>query len=245
MSLPKVLTATLLCDRKKYSQNVAPPALFKLKYPNNTLYFNIETEDYDANYQDLQKMIEANPDKSVEIDTWKFQSTWWKKPAFDQDQARLVPICTARNMAIDCASLTGCDYLFFVDADVIPSADSIERLMAHDRPIVSGTVPGRGAHSHGSYIFHPRGYPKPNVVNTAHATCGYTLIKREVFELLRFRQGPHPIHKETHLSEDPAYGADMECIWKFCDGWWVDLSLLAAHVDNLNDPLTLDKVAQF
>jgi hypothetical protein len=242
---PKVLVCTLLCDRKAYSANIALPAIYKLKYPNFSVYINLESKDPTL-WKELDNLVEKNSHINTECDVWQItQSTWWKKPGFDQDQARLFPICIARNMAIDCAMLNGYDYILFVDADVVIPRNSIEVLMAHDRPIVSGTVPGRGAHSHAAYIFHPRSNPKPNVVSCAHSTCGFTLVKKEVFQVLRFRQGPHPIHTETHLSEDPAYGADATEIWKFCDGWWVDTSLMAAHLDDPINPLKAGEIAQF
>jgi hypothetical protein len=253
---PKVLVASLLCDRKSYSQNVGIPPLYNLKYPNYSVYLNIESKDPSL-WNDLDKLIEKNQHINTECDVWQItESTWWKKPGFDQDQARLFPICIARNMAIDCAMLNDYDYIFFVDADVIVPRNSLELLMAEDRPIISGTVPGRGAHNHAAYIFHPRSYPKPGVVSCAHSTCGFTLIKREVFQVLRFRQGPHPIHTEVHLSEDPAYGADMEQLG-FLDinegkaegngkgSWWVLTNLLAAHMDDPDRPLTKEGISQF
>ena len=242
---PKVLVCTLLCDRKKFSQTSAPPALFNLTYPNIGFYFNVQTDDFDGNFEYLKDLIKENEDKVVHVDTWNFKSSWWKAPTFDQDQARLVPICTARNMCIDCALLQGYDYIFFVDADVVVPPDSIERLITQNRPIVSGLVPGRGAHKAAVYAFHFIGQPKPEVWNCEHSTCGFTLLKREVFEVLRFRQGPHPIHRETWLSEDPSYGADMKCIWAISDGWWVDASLKADHVDDPLNPLTMDGGSQF
>jgi len=247
MSNPKVLVATLLCDRLKYSANVAPPQLYKLTYPQKTIYLNIQTNDYDKNFPGIKDLVKKNLTTRTEIDTWDLKSsTWWKSPTFSQDQARLVPICIARNMAVDCALLGGYDFLFFVDADVIVPSNSIERLMSHNKPLISGTVPGRGMHGYMTYVFHQiPGASTRELTACAHATCGFTLIKRELFEVLRFRQGPHPIKRDVHLSEDPAFGADAECIWKITDHWYVDNTLMAAHLDDPENPLTPYATAQF
>lgn len=246
LSSPRVLVATLLCDRKAESQKIAPPAMYKLRYPNKSLYFNVQTSDFDGTFAPLKKLMGSNIRTSTEYDVWDYKkSTWWNAPQFDQDQARLVPICIARNMAVDAALLGGYDYLFFVDADVVVPADSIERLMAHGKPLVSGLVPGRGAHGHVHYVFHPRQQVKPNLLACGHATCGFTLIERRLFEVLRFRQGPHPVERQVHLSEDPAFGADAEVVWGITDAWYVDTSLMAAHMDEPGKALSLEETSAF
>ena len=50
---------------------------------------------------------------------------------------RGIQIARGRNLAVD--DMHG-HWLLFVDSDVAPSFDAIERLMAHDRPIVGGVV---------------------------------------------------------------------------------------------------------
>ena len=69
MNTPKVLTATLLCDRKASSQTTAPPALYNLSYPNNTIYFNVESFNFDENFAELKSLIETKGE-NVLVDNW-------------------------------------------------------------------------------------------------------------------------------------------------------------------------------
>ena len=237
-----ILVATLLCDRKKSSQLIAIKNIAALTHQDILIYVNIETSDLEGNFADLLDFLQ-NCGRPYHIDTWQFNSTWHKRPTFDQDQARLFPIVIARNMSLEAAFALGASHIFQVDADVLVPPDSIERLLAIGRPVVSGLVPGRGAHACANYLFHIQG-TFGRYIECSHATCGFTLIERKVFEVIRYRVGPHPIHRETILSEDPAFGADFHCIWGY-DWWTVDMELKAQHWDDPNAPMSWDQGSQF
>jgi len=49
-----------------------------------------------------------------------------------------MPFDHARNAAVQAAIAHNCTHLFFLDSDVIPPKDAILRLLAHNKPIISG-----------------------------------------------------------------------------------------------------------
>lgn len=238
-----ILVATLLCDRKAYSQLYAVPRLFELSYPDITIYINIQTVALERHFSDLLEFL-SGVDRPYHLDIWGWRSTWWEGPRFDQDQRRLVPIVMARNMAIEAAMALGASHLFQVDADVIVPRDSIERLLELDRPIVGGLVPGRGCHSHVHYVSARHRYIAPNLIEADHGTAGFMLIRRDVFERLRYRHGPSSVYPGVYLSEDPAYTEDAREKWGF-GSMWLRTDLVAEHRDNPDHPLTESETAQF
>lgn len=238
-----VVVATLMCDRKRHSEMIGLPAMLRLR-GDCAFYVNYETNLVRAPFttpgtepwaESIAALHESG--RPWEYDTWSASSTWRDAPQFDQDQARLEPICIARNMARTYAIATGATHLVFVDADVVVRPDGLERLLALDVPLCGGYVPGRGAHSSGRYVFGER-MRRDNLIFCKHGTLGYSLIRRDLFEVLPFRHGPHPLpeHRGTYLSEDPAFAADAEIYYGA--EWVIDMGCTAEHIDNPHEPLT-------
>jgi hypothetical protein len=236
-----ILTSVLLCDRKAHSQLEAVPRLGELTYPDTVLYLNVETEDFDAHFSGLKAWLQTCK-LPYHLDTWTWTSTWFKKPQYDQDQARLTPIVMARNMCIEAAMRLGATHLFQVDADVLVPKHSIERLLELKWPICGGIVPGRGVHSHVKYIFGEQRPIEPDVIEVGYGTAGFCLIERRVFQWLRYRWGPSSYDSKVMLSEDPAYAEDAHLVWSF-GRWRLATDLVAEHHDNPGDPLTESGVA--
>jgi hypothetical protein len=95
--------------------------------------------------------------------------------------------------------LPGVTHIFFIDKDVVPPVDAIERLLAHDKDIIVGATPiykGEPAWSVMKYdpeqtidnIFEPVPYGElPDKPFRAHHFGGTTcLIKRHVFEEMQY-----------------------------------------------------------
>src|SRR5690606_22466019 len=103
-------------------------------------------------------------------------------------------------------------HLLFLDSDVVPHPGSIKRLLDLDVNLCGGFVPGRGVHSHVHYVFGAkRGIQREgDIITCDHGTCGFMLIKRKAFGVLRFRWGDDWENPGVRLSEDPAY----------CDDWY-------------------------
>lgn len=169
-------------------------------------------------------------------DIWNYESNWHKKPQFDQDQARLVPIVRGRNDSIECALDVGAEYILFVDSDMVIPQNTITKLMSHNKPMVGGFVKGRNDHKEASYIFgNERGtLDLPNdLVECDHGNIGFVLIKKEVFEVLKFRRGRSQ-RKGNLQSDDPNYCEDAEIL-----GYGrhvVDKSVKVEHIDETQIP---------
>lgn len=233
----KILAATLLCDRKA----VWPVSLdYLLNEPLiDEVYVNIETQTPER-YGHILDTLKASG-KPYDVDSWWFQSSWLGRPKYDQDTARFIPIVRGRNMALQWAltqvmMYSTITHLLFVDSDVRPHKGGLEHLLALNKPLCGGFVPGRGAHSHVHYVF---GVQDDNgtVVRCAHGTSGYLLLARTLFPYQVFRWGPHPT-KGTILCDDPAYAADA-VYHNLADGWYIDRRATADHVDDPEHPLTL------
>lgn len=239
-----ILGATLLSDRKLYSMLLGVKTLVETDSVNE-VYINIQTSD-DALYAPLFTYLKDHCHKPYWIDIWDYQYShgFRTTPQYDQDTARLAPICTARNMALDVAMRPHFSHVLFVDSDVVPhNLDvALSRMLALNKPIIGGVVPGRGAHGKmgANYIFGVREVLNDGfLLRCDHGTCGYVLINRFVYDVIRFRYGPHPKVRHVFLSEDPAFLADAETMG-LADGWYIDLKSTADHIDSVDNPLTMD-----
>lgn len=244
----KILVAVLLCDRKAHFQLTPVSSILaqSLEQDQEIIpYFNIETTTpgFDSVWKPLgDRMNEWSSTMGVRTrewhaDFWHCRSSWWKPPTFDQDQARLVPICEARNRAIEAAIELRCDALLFVDSDMEIPPYSVKQLLSHNRPIVGGLVHGRNAHKSARYVFGNVGGIRPldgGLVECDHGNIGFCLIRSNVFSVLRFRRGPHCTL--GHLqSDDPNFCFDALHKWGF-GRHVVDLTVEAVHVDETRIP---------
>jgi len=232
---PKVLIAILHCDRKKHNQMHCLPSVYGQQYSNFQVYHNIETTSKE-NFLPLMRFATEQP-IATHYDFWQCESTWWQKPTFDQDQARLVPICEGRNRAIDCALDTRAEYLLFVDADMVIPPNTITQLMARNKHMVGGYVRGRNDHKSAEYIFGSINGVKevePGLIECDHGNIGFVLLTKKVFEVLRFRRGRHCTL--GHLqSDDPNYCFDWLNIWQG-QRFYVDKNVPAHHIDETQIP---------
>lgn len=236
-----IVAATLICDRKSYSQDYALRALIEDPLVDR-IYLNIETNN-EWLYEGTRHFM-ATSGKPCDIDYWNVRSSWLPKPAYDQDQKRLVPIVRARNMAIDYAMFWNADHLLFVDSDVVIESGSVQKLVDLKNNLAGGYVPGRGAHKDLHYVFGSRRgiQTDGNVITCDHGTCGFMLISREVFSQQRFRYGSDPEGMTFDiLSEDPAYCIDW--FVKTGERFKIDKRAVARHRDDPYHPLTHDQVA--
>lgn len=232
-----ILGATLLSDRKLYSQLIGIQSLANMEGVDH-LYVNIQTGNVDL-YRPLFDFL-ASQKKPYDFDVWDIpMSSHRTVPQFDQDTARLSPIVMSRNMALEKAMHPDFSHILFIDSDVNARPDGLQQLLRANKGLVGGVVPGRGVHRHARYIFGIRRYDNGLIV-CDHGTCGYLLITRHIYEIVRFRHGPHPVHRAVYLSEDPAYAADAEYMG-FTDGWYIVPEALSEHHDDPGHPLTLEE----
>jgi hypothetical protein len=236
LSEPKVSAAIIIAPRKAYSQLVAPEGL-ELVPGLQSIYVNMETKDTSIFSPMIDYMRDSQ--QNYDLDAWSVnETTWFPDPIKDQDHERLGHIIIARNMALNYAMTKGLDYMLFVDSDVQIQPDGLRKLLAIGKPLTGGLVRGRGDHSHVTYTFGPRERIGRNIYSYNHGTCGYMLVHKSIFEQIRFRWGPHPNNPKNILSEDPAFQADAEAR-NLCDGWYIDHTATAYHIDNPDAPLRM------
>lgn len=235
-----ILSATLLCDRKP----AFPVSLeYLVQEPLvDAIYVNIETQEIDR-YQPVMEFLQSSG-KPYYVDCWWVTSSWMSRPQFDQDAARFMPIAHGRNMALDWAIVwvmmhSDVSHLLFVDSDVRPHPGGLQHLLALDKPLSGGLVPGRGAHSHVNYVFGFKDQ-QGNIIRCEHGTSGYLLIARSIFEVQRFRSGPAVTSRGTYLCDDPAYASDA-FLHHLADAWYIDTRATADHVDDPEHPLVLEE----
>jgi hypothetical protein len=233
----KIVVATITCDFKRYSTEEVLQRNLELAVPRGwekAVYLNVETN------------LGWQPARDIACDVWSWgTSTWHKRRTKDQDQAhRLSPIVAARNMARDFALSQDADALLYVDSDVVVPVDSIPRLLETGKSIVSGLVPGRGAHGHVFYTGSGQHFRKvaPNLIELDYATAGFVLIRRPVFQSIAWRWG-WTQEGEGPWSEDPIFGYDAR---KAGFGWWyLRTDVRADHLDNPARPLSEEEAAGF
>lgn len=105
------------------------------------------------------------------------------------------PVDNARNEIVKTMLFEDFTHLLFIDSDTIPPLDGLDKLLAHDVPIVSGLTPiieldeRRKNDSNGFYkkwncVDQNDQHVQPNtgVVPIKGAGSSFILIKREVFE---------------------------------------------------------------
>lgn len=100
-----------------------------------------------------------------------------------------------------------CDYMLFLDSDMMPTADMLTRLIEHDKPIVSALafkrVPNyepcifKTVTDEGGELYHD--YPK-GLVEVEGVGMACTLMKKEVFEKV-----PQPWFRPSGVGEDLAF----------------------------------------
>ena len=249
-----IAVCTLGCDRKAAEGFPSWPTLFELQGDYH-LYINFEVHNASAERawdlpHEIEKKVVLPADAwgRASLDIWSWNTVggrmWRKLPAFDQDQARLASIVTARSMCIEFAMQTDASHLLFIDADIVPPLDIIPKMLEVNRDAVCGLVHGRGVHSACQYIFGEKRRWTENgyeLVEVEHANIGFTMLSRKLFEAVRFRYGRsiYPDGRDRVTSDDPAY--HLDCFLKF--GTWpvVRMDVVGKHVGDLK----AEEVSQF
>jgi len=143
-----------------------------------------------------------------------------------------------RNLIADW-TVNGCDYLFAVDSDISFPKDTLKKLLAHDRDLVSGLYIQRkpGQHVLEVYKFNDHGGVTNIPIEEIRgrglveiASCGFgcVLIKAEVFRAVGYPQFVYhsAIDHANTISEDVDF-----CRKALSKGFslWADTSVLCNH----------------
>lgn len=114
---------------------------------------------------------------------------------------RLPAIAAGRNLVHEYVTFHPTyTHVQWIDTDIIPTSDGIEKLRQVDHPIVGAHVP---AYCHDGPKVPAEHVPDGSDVREHWTTAGGLLMTREVIKALRWRSD-----KEDKLSEDPAFQID-------------------------------------
>lgn len=187
--------------------------------------------------------------------TWAYQLKLLRIPdMFDGYRLlmpRGMPVDEARNYIVDNSTS---DYIFFLDSDVLPPADTIERLMKHDKDVVTGLYFQRNP------PFWPHLYKKSEapglwdsithyderknekgereyLIQVDSAGMGCCLIKREVFDKIGTidENKPRPWFKFTTGWTEQTRESEDHYFFRRCSEEgikvYADTSIVCGHID--------------
>lgn len=133
------------------------------------------------------------------------------------------PIARARNLIThEALSSPGITHLLWTDDDMIYSPDALKRLLAHDKPIVGGLCFDR-RHPYKPVIareFDPSwgydpgtigwifDYPQDALIEVDFTGGAFLLVRREVFESIRTREGNGDPDYAKWWDEHPDWGSE-------------------------------------
>jgi len=144
-----------------------------------------------------------------------------------------MPYDHSRNVACQHALSNPFSHLFFLDSDVVPPADALLRLLAHNKPIISGMYCRRSP-PHGLPVAIKNGawlnqLPSPNdpnkVIEVEYVGAGCLLIKRQVLEVMAAKPDP-------------------TCPWKPWFSWKVDAQGHLPREDCLSEDYVFSRRAK-
>lgn len=199
-------------------------------------------QQIDMTQQSKKKILIAIPTaKNIEVETFKaiydlevpegYQTTFQYFYGYNIDQVR--------NLIADWV-VKGFDYLFSVDSDIAFPPDTLKKLLAHDRDVVSGLYiqrkPGQHileiyeANDHGGVSNIPYGKLKGrNLVEVQGCGFGCVLVKAEVMRTIGYPQFKYYSaldHRHT-VSEDVDF-----CKKALAKGFriWTDPTIKCRHI---------------
>lgn len=110
-----------------------------------------------------------------------------------------MPVCEARNLLAREAIRNEADWIMWLDDDMEPEPDTVQRLMAHDAPIASANCTKRILPPEVmTYIWEGRGFhmaianPWPQVFEADAVGMACVLMKREVLEAMWTKTNGRP-----------------------------------------------------
>jgi len=148
------------------------------------------------------------------------------------------PVALMRNRLVRVFLKSDCTHLFFIDDDVVPPDNALERLLAVNRPVATGLYPmtlmGRFVASIKS--LHDTDWPETwgrETFPVRHCGLGCVLIRRDTFERMGFPWFNWPEEEDgTNMGEDVWFcnRARKAGLQIFCDG-----TVICGHVKNSFD----------
>jgi hypothetical protein len=182
----KILIGTPIIDKKMYSWFEYVRAINKLELPPNSAIYKVITDTSDE------------PDK-LRLDAINAGFAYYHVKA----EKAMDKIVAARNTLFDFAIDSQCDYIFYIDSDVIIPKEALVRLLAHKTDVASGFYPlmneyglpipcakmlsGFTQGNMMGYIDFPNDKIDGNIHQVDLVGLGCCLISKKIFGKYRFR----------------------------------------------------------
>lgn len=160
----------------------------------------------------------------------------------NEEANRCMNIARARNVARDLALRYDAGHFLFLDSDVVPPRDVVEKLSRHCLPVVGGWFPARGRAfwvggrwvADNVLLQFPR--PIPGLTRTDLISLGCTLLQRCVLERFEFEAGVDKycfdIHKNARFLADS--GAFSNRLVDSGIGMFLDGNVVCQHLNQVN-----------
>lgn len=188
MNMPKVLVGSPISDLYEYCFDKFAASRKRLTYPNHDLFFvdNSKEDDFSKKVKNAGLPVTRIP---------------WA------DKARLRMI-NSRNLLRKKALEEGYDYFLNLDQDIIPPDDIVERLIRHDKDVVTGVYYNPLTNSKGERqlravicvkegdklrYLNNKELATPHLIKVHVCGTGCILIHRKVLEKIEFRYDPNDL----------------------------------------------------
>jgi cellulose synthase/poly-beta-1,6-N-acetylglucosamine synthase-like glycosyltransferase len=225
--MKKVLVAAPVCQWYEYCWEEFSKRLQELDYENCDLFFVDNSKDY--------KFFEKIKAQGLPVR---------KTPHLHRIRDMVI---RDHNIIRDKVLKENYDYLLILDQDVIPPKDVIEKLISHDKDVVSALFFGHhdvgqgdvrpmpfawvfskeiGDWNHTGYLLESETW-EPQLLKIAFAGMGCILIKKEVLEKVKFRY-----NIEMDAWDDRWLGVD---VWANNFEFYLDNTVICKHL-YLNRP---------
>lgn len=184
--LPKVLVGSPISDMYEYCFDKFVSSRKRLTYPNHDLFFVDNSKD--------DKFFKRIQETGLPVT---------RTPWTDKARQRMID---SRNLLRQKVLNEGYDYFLNLDQDIIPPDDIVERLIKHDKDVVTGIYFNPLTNSKGEkqlravicvkegnnlrYI-NNKELSTPQLVKVHVCGTGCILIHRRVLEKIRFRYDPN------------------------------------------------------
>ena len=225
----KTLIAVICCEYKLPGLDKCLEAINKHKGESDILL------NYESDFIDIDLDLDIDEEyQHLILQKWAWLGAGKHSRQFDQDQnARLTPICIARNMVMDFTQKGGYDWLVFVDSDVIVPENFLSIL---ENPefisLRSGVIPGRGVHSMARYFGTQNIDCGDGWMRSDYYSCGLLAIPKEIFWRTRFRWGK-PKESDIVASEDPIFSSDVRNYLGY--NWFCKKDVICQHIGELKN----------
>lgn len=156
----------------------------------------------------------------------------------------IIPLDLSRNNIVELAKKANCEYIFFVDSDVLIKEGQLDRLLSHNKDVVSGVYYKKGVFyeplprrrvSENLYIFiEPEG---DNIIEIDGTGLGCLLVNIKVFDKIKYPWFEFKYininGKWSQLSEDLYFCQKLQNIGTkiYCDP-----TIQCSHIGSIVDP---------